>query len=244
MPRRFADSGSIVKTLLLESGGAPLHLTGMLRICALLFLVTALPLSGQAADLAGPAHVVDGDTLVVSGTRVRLQGIDAVETDQRCRSEQGVNWDCGAWVTKEVRARYEGQSVVCRGSARDRYGRLLARCSAHGRDIGTELVRAGLAFAYRRYSLDYVADEEAARTADLGLWASAVQSPEAWRHADAPATAATGCAIKGNISKNGRIYHLPGSHWYGRTGIDASKGERWFCSETEARAAGWRPAGS
>ena len=50
------------------------------------------------------------------------------------------------------------------------------------------------------------------------------------------------CTIKGNISGNGRIYHLPGSPAYGPTRIDERRGERWFCTEDEARAAGWRPA--
>jgi endonuclease YncB( thermonuclease family) len=55
------------------------------------------------------------------------------------------------------------------------------------------------------------------------------------------ATPPGGCRIKGNISQNGRIYHVPGSPSYDQTKIDTSKGERWFCSEAEARAAGWRP---
>lgn len=55
----------------------------------------------------------------------------------------------------------------------------------------------------------------------------------------APQTGA--CLIKGNISKNGKIYHVPGSSSYEATKIDESKGERWFCSQDEARAAGWRP---
>ena len=49
------------------------------------------------------------------------------------------------------------------------------------------------------------------------------------------------CVIKGNINdKNERIYHLPGDPWYAKTKLDPSKGERWFCSEKEAVAAGWR----
>jgi endonuclease YncB( thermonuclease family) len=48
------------------------------------------------------------------------------------------------------------------------------------------------------------------------------------------------CQIKGNISQSGRIYHVPGSPSYASTQIDESKGERWFCSEEEAQAAGWR----
>ena len=50
------------------------------------------------------------------------------------------------------------------------------------------------------------------------------------------------CRIKGNISSSNRIYHVPGGQWYARTRIDTSKGERWFCSEAQARAAGWRRA--
>jgi hypothetical protein len=50
------------------------------------------------------------------------------------------------------------------------------------------------------------------------------------------------CLVKGNISSSGRIYHLPGSESYADTQINESKGERWFCTEAEARAAGWRPA--
>jgi endonuclease YncB( thermonuclease family) len=49
------------------------------------------------------------------------------------------------------------------------------------------------------------------------------------------------CDIKGNINGRGqRIYHVPGGRYYGETQIDTRAGERWFCSEQEARAAGWR----
>ena len=49
------------------------------------------------------------------------------------------------------------------------------------------------------------------------------------------------CVIKGNINSKGeRIFHVPGGRYYDRTKIDTSKGERWFCTEAEAKAAGWR----
>jgi hypothetical protein len=63
------------------------------------------------------------------------------------------------------------------------------------------------------------------------------------RQSAAPAAPAPGgCAIKGNISGSGRIYHLPGQENYDATGINEARGERWFCSEAEAQAAGWRRA--
>lgn len=75
--------------------------------------------------------------------------------------------------------------------------------------------------------------------------------------ADEPAAAAAGapapadaeaaggpCLIKGNINRAGqKIYHVPGSPSYDQTQINEAQGERWFCSEAEAVAAGWRPPG-
>jgi hypothetical protein len=67
------------------------------------------------------------------------------------------------------------------------------------------------------------------------------KSPSVAIPAAEPKTAAP-CNIKGNIStRTGeRIYHMPGDKYYSRTRISLSKGERWFCTEEEAREAGWR----
>jgi len=53
------------------------------------------------------------------------------------------------------------------------------------------------------------------------------------------------CPIKGNVSigSGERIYHVPGQRYYDETVIRPEHGERWFCSEAEARAAGWRRSG-
>lgn len=49
------------------------------------------------------------------------------------------------------------------------------------------------------------------------------------------------CVIKGNVSSSGeKIYHMPNDQFYSQTVIDKSNGEKWFCSEEEARDAGWR----
>ena len=63
-----------------------------------------------------------------------------------------------------------------------------------------------------------------------------------WQRA-AEAAPRVGCPIKGNINGEGeRIYHMPWSPVYQRTRIDTADGERWFCDEAEATAAGWKPA--
>jgi endonuclease YncB( thermonuclease family) len=211
---------------------------------ALLVACLAMPGVTQA-EIAGVVRVIDGDTLDVGSTRVRLFGIDAPEQDQMCVTEQGAEWPCGAWVTAEVSQRYSGERARCTAVDTDRYGRTVARCTVAGQDMGQEIVSAGLAFAYRRYSMDYDLDEKGAAVRDIGLHASRVQSPSQFRQARTTSRMPRdrSCAIKGNISgKGARIYHVPGQQDYELTGIREEKGERWFCSEAEARAAGWRPA--
>lgn len=220
----------------------------MLRICAV-FVLALLPF-GALAGLAGPVRVIDGDTFDVGNERVRLFGIDAPEMDQTCKNRQGQAWACGVWVADQVRHRFGGQNVTCDRMDTDRYGRTVARCFVGNRDVADEIVTLGLAFAYRRYSTDYVSVERQAEKASRGLHASQVQSPAAFRAARTgtrtgtrQAASSPGCAIKGNISSRGtRIYHIPGQQNYERTRISAAKGERWFCTERAARNAGWRRA--
>jgi hypothetical protein len=99
--------------------------------------------------------------------------------------------------------------------------------------------------AYRRYSERYVPAENAAKSEGLGIWSGTMRAPEAHRHRTdaAPQAAADGCVIKGNIGAGGRaIYHVPGQADYDATRISPKKGEAWFCTEAEARAAGFSPA--
>lgn len=220
----------------------------MIRLLALLLLAAASLAAGPAradiaADIAGAARVIDGDTLEVAGQVVRLDGIDAPESGQRCRDGAGRDWPCGRDAARAL-AGWAAGGVRCAGSARDDYGRLIAVCAGAGGEINARLVRDGWALAFRRYSLRYVAEEDAARSAGAGIWAGSFTAPwdfraGRWESAAADAPLA-GCPIKGNISANGRIYHTPYSRDYDRTRIDTARGERWFCSEAEALAAGWR----
>jgi endonuclease YncB( thermonuclease family) len=215
----------------------------MLRICAI-FVLLLLPVTLTAAP-DGRVRVIDADTWDVGGKRVRLYGIDAPELAQTCTNRQGVEWACGRWATDQVRARYGGRVATCSAVTTDRYGRIVARCFIAGRDVGRALVSDGLAFAYRRYSMDYDLEEKQAAVNDRGLHASRVQSPAAYRADGRTGSAAPvgACGIKGNISSKGRrIYHVPGQQNYDETRISPAKGERWFCTESAAVAAGWRRA--
>ena len=215
------------------------------------------------ADLVGRARVIDGDTIEVASARIRLFGVDAPESAQRCLAGSS-RWSCGEQATRALAGRIDGRSVACEERDRDRYGRVVAVCRHGAQDVNAWLVREGWAMAYRRYSRDYVDEEAAARGAQRGLWRGEFVPPWDWRRGDrlkeaspgdrvkatrdAPRVAAPDRGawnIKGNISQNSgkRIYHMPGDRDYVRTRISTSRGERYFCTEAEARAAGWRRAG-
>ena len=105
------------------------------------------------------------------------------------------------------------------------------------------MVRSGLALDYVLYSSGaYVKQEQQAMTDRLGMWGGEFVAPWDWRKGIRLSVGQDReCAIKGNINDHGeRIYHIPDSRWYGRTKISPEKGEQWFCTEDEAKAAGWR----
>jgi endonuclease YncB( thermonuclease family) len=194
--------------------------------------------------ISGTAHVADGDTLRVGATRVRLLGVDAPELSQRC-GDDGRRVACGAMAAEWLRRRVAGRPIACEAVDIDRYGRSVAICRVGGADVGAAIVEAGWATAYRRYSMAYVGQEARARAARRGIWALGFEPPAAYRRerrlADVPPAPDPRCPIKGNVSASGsRIYHMPGSRAYPEVRIDARGGERWFCSEREAVAAGWR----
>ena len=209
------------------------------------FAPKALAATGRHSFLQGTARVIDGDTLDVAGKRVRLFGIDAPELQQMCGRSWFGHWSCGVSAKRELKALTAGRRVVCLSRGRDAYQRILALCYADGREINAELVRRGLAWAFVKYANDYVRLETEARRRAVGIWQGAAQPPWQFREkrwVEANQTAPNGCPIKGNITRNGKIYHTPWSRWYRKTRIEPAKGERWFCNEREALKAGWRPS--
>ncbi len=196
--------------------------------------------------IRGEARVIDGDTIDIAGTRVRLEGIDAPETGQTCARRFFLGtWRCGLVASQMLSGMVAGREVACESHGNDKYGRMLGICYADGADVNERMVRAGLAWAFIKYSSTYVEAEREARAARRGIFST--DNLPAWEFranhwAGAQQQAPEGCAIKGNLSRHGHIYHMPWSPWYKRVSIDTARGDRWFCSESEAIAAGWRPA--
>lgn len=139
-----------------------------------------VPAEAAVDRLEGVGRVIDGDTLDVGSVRVRLHGIDAFERNQTCDGPRGP-WACGAAATSALKSRAEGRALVCEVLDTDRYGRKVSRCELDGVDVAEALVANGLAMAYRRYSMDYVDEETAARAGALGAWNGSFDRPEQWR---------------------------------------------------------------
>ena len=98
------------------------------------------------ADVAGVASVIDGDTLEIHGQRIRLHGIDAPESRQLCRLD-GKPWQCGKDAANALADKIARRPVSCEGLGRDRYKRIIARCTVAGEDLEKWMVANGLALA-------------------------------------------------------------------------------------------------
>jgi endonuclease YncB( thermonuclease family) len=231
-------------------------------------LVACLACSlAQAADLSGVPRIVDGDTLAIGSTKVRLEGIDAPETDQVCLNANGDHWACGIEARDQLALHIGGREIRCSSSGVDAYRRTLAICYLVGEDLNGWMVQQGWALAYVQYSSAYRQVEEDARANLRGLWQGAFIAPWDWRHRNNKTvilgafsvpidaqkillgpSATEGapspeCTIKGNINRNGeRIYHMENQQFYARVIMDKGSGKRWFCTSEEAEAAGWRRA--
>jgi endonuclease YncB( thermonuclease family) len=223
-------------------------LVGVLAIIPLLLI----PARHSAAyggppenSLSGFARVIDGDTIEVAGHHVRLEGIDAPETAQTCGASGSGTWACGKAAAEALEKLLGAQTVTCDRRGLDKYGSTLGVCFVAGRDVNAQMVREGFAWAFVKYATSYVQEEAEARAMHVGIWQG--EAELAWefrahRWAGVEQSAPNGCVIKGNVTAHGRIYHMPWSPWYDRVKIDEAKGKRWFCTEAEALAAGWRPA--
>ena len=151
----------------------------MLRLALALVFLT-LP-SLAMADVTGKARVVDGDTIWIGDTKIRLHGIDAPEMKQTCKTSKGWEQKCGVLAKQNLERLVKGQDVVCKGDKRDRYKRLLAVCYVGPYDLNAKMVRQGWSLAYRKYSTDYVAEEADAKAQKLGLWRGLFVAPWDWR---------------------------------------------------------------
>jgi endonuclease YncB( thermonuclease family) len=215
----------------------------------LVLLVALFPVSLQATEYIGKVvSVTDGDTIVIlvnnTQHKIRLTGVDAPESGQ----------PYGTAARQHLSDLVFGKEVRVESDQLDGYGRVLGKvwaqspdCPSCGKNLDANLgmLTVGLAWWYRYYKSEqsekdqgrYEFAEYEAKAKRVGLWQDDNPiAPWDWRRGESGETAAENCNIKGNI------YHMPGQRYYNNTKINESKGEKWFCSESDARAAGWRKA--
>jgi endonuclease YncB( thermonuclease family) len=207
-------------------------------------IASQLPLVGGAKPLQGRAEALGGDLVRVAGTTVRLAGVEAPERQQTCGAG-GRRQPCGAAAQAALGRLVNGRALSCTLSGADAAGRPLASCTRGSMDINGELVRQGHVFAASGLFASYSGLEREARAAKAGIWAGGeAQRPSEFRAKvweEAKRRAPDGCPIKGLVTGRERVYVLPWAPDYERGRIQKARGERWFCSEQEAVAAGWKP---
>jgi endonuclease YncB( thermonuclease family) len=139
------------------------------------------PPKAIGAAITGRARVLDGDSLIVGASRIRLFGIDAPEGRQHCRDAQRRSYACGEAARRALIDTIAGREVSCTpvGASHDRS---VAVCTADGRDLSDAMVRGGHALELGQHSKSrYAAAEREARDARRGLWAGDFERPAEWR---------------------------------------------------------------
>ena len=133
-------------------------------------------------SFADSLRVVDGDTIVLNGEKIRFSGIDTPELKQTCMNgDQKVF--CGESAKLLLIKKIGNETPECISEGKDAYKRTLAECFINGESLSVFLVRSGYAFAYRKYSDKFIKDEEFAKENKLGMWAMTFQYPWDFRKA-------------------------------------------------------------
>ena len=233
----------------------------MSRIALFLaFAIACLLIVGQSA------RADTTDTLTAAdGKRYRLDGIDVPESDQSCLDARGNRYRCGETATSALAQYIAGRPIQCTDVGPDskHTDRHIGQCFVDGTDLNHWLVENGWAVNFEPYAKGrFRTDEDAAKGGRLGMWGGCFVSPQDFRlwlkgaavlHGEAcppdardrlfpdEADQPTGFEVKGHYAfrafPNKGIYHLQSCGSYRR-----AKAKRWFRTEADAIAAGFRKA--
>lgn len=157
------------------------HVTLSLLLTIVLVAAASFPQPASAQDIVGRASVIDGDTIEIHGTRIRLFAIDAVEASQTCTTFQGQRWPCGREAAFALADHLAGRTVNCKPLDTDRYGRIVARCFVGDQDIAAWSVTNGWAMAWARYSIEYMGVQRRAVSSRRGIWSGSFDDPQSFR---------------------------------------------------------------
>ena len=136
------------------------------------------------ADASNKIKVVDGDSLEIGSTRIRLLGIDSPEYKQYCNDKNHKKYSCGIKAKKYLEDIIKSGNVECKEYSEDRYKRSLSVCYIDNEDINEKMVRAGWAVAYRDEGITYKKAEYHAKKEKVGIWQGKFMRPELYRFAN------------------------------------------------------------
>ena len=146
----------------------------VISVSVLVFLFSYIDVKSQ--DI----KITDGDTIRINGEKIRFSGIDTPELRQTCL-KQGIKRPCGITAKQILIDKIADNKIVCIREGKDHYKRTLAECFVNDESLSSYLVKSGYAFAYRRYSKKFIADEDFARTNKIGMWSMEFDYPWDWR---------------------------------------------------------------
>ena len=148
---------------------------------ASVIILLSLSLNVIASEISGIPNITDGDTIKILNKRIRFHGIDTPEKKQIC-IKNSKEYRCGQEATNALIKKINGKTVMCKVQDKlDRYKRYIGVCFLGDLNLNKWMVRNGNAVAYRRYSKDYIQDENYAKKNKIGLWAGNFIHPEKWR---------------------------------------------------------------
>ena len=128
------------------------------------------------ASFANNLKIIDGDTIVLNGEKIRFSGIDTPELKQTCMNGNQKVF-CGMLAKMLLVKKIGNEIPQCTREGKDTYKRTLAECFINGESLSVFLVRSGYAFAYRKYSDKFIKEEEFAKKNKLGMWSMKFQYP-------------------------------------------------------------------
>jgi endonuclease YncB( thermonuclease family) len=133
------------------------------------------------ADIVGIPKLIDADSFKIGTTEIRLFGVDAPEGKQTCKIGEEII-KCGELAKQQLQNFIGNSEIVCKPLEYDKYERIVAECTSNQTNLNAWVVANGLAYAYRFHSDKYIADEEIAKSAKLGVWnMDAQQNPRDFR---------------------------------------------------------------
>lgn len=244
-----------------------LHLVSLAS--AVVLVLSPVPFSGTAQ--AATALVRDGDTIQLGDVTFRLDGADAPELDQVCLNDHADPFACGLDAREQLTKLIGGRNVHCDDLGPDKAFRNrhvgICRVDDDAISLNRQMVQKGLAVSIEP-AATLRDDAVAAKAENRGLWKGCFVAPQDFRigKKDGPLLGAScpadrdaeiraalfptdlamppNCSIKGKFAVRARltgnvgIYHLQGCRSY----AGLTRPDRWFCSEDDAKAAGFRRA--